>query len=773
MHELHSSVPESGSPTEVPDGTTMGNTETFGSGTGSRGRSADELRPHTLGRYRIHDTLGRGGMGIVYAAFDPELERDVALKVLTPSHHGEVAHARLRREARTLAKLAHPNVVAVHDVGEEHGRLYVAMELIKGGTLAKWTRAEPRSWQAVLAMFVAAGRGLVAAHEAGLVHRDFKPDNVLIDEAGQPRVVDFGLARVIEGELEQVEATSPDHLDRHTQADLDRANSSSLTRPGAVMGTPAYMAPEQHLGDETDARTDQFSFCDALWEALYGERPFPGGSLAALAQAVTSGRVSIGPSRGVPRAIRAALLRGLEVDPRRRFPTLAELLDALEAVPRRRRMGAITALVATVALGLVGITWAFAGQSTGELAPVCEDTSARVDAIWTDAREAAIVDALDRAGGESVAPTRTLVLARLDDYARELAAGFEQACLDTEVRQLLSPALRDRRVRCLSDRLDALAATADVLVAIDRAGMRQVTRLVQELPSIERCADVSYLEARLPEPEDPDAADALARARRELASANAHITAVRIDDAEAALGRASAAAAGVDHPPFAVELGFARARVLTLRSQYEQAAKQIEDVYHQAFALGHDDVAIEAILELILTLGLDLGEPEQGLAWARHAQSLIERAGTARVEAKLLDARGKMFHRLGEHEQAVALLEQAIAVRRREFGPRSVEVASSLNDLSNALDRLGRTAEARSVLAESIEIKLETLGEFSSSTAGSLTNMGMILWRAGEYEAAIEHHQHALQVFERAYGPDHRSVAGTSLNLAKALHSAG
>jgi tetratricopeptide (TPR) repeat protein len=760
----------SGLPSSVPEAATLGNTETLASEPGSS-KSGDGSPPRTLGRYRIDKKLGHGGMGIVYAAFDPELEREVALKVLKFGYEGEIAHARLRREARTLAKLAHPNVVAVHDVGEEQGQLYLAMELLEGGTLSNWLRAVPRTWPEILAMFAAAGRGLVAAHEAGLVHRDFKPDNVLIDELGKPRVVDFGLARVVEDAPEPVD-TLPGASDQTTGGDRDqtRAASQDLTRPGAVMGTPAYMAPEQHLGDQTDARTDQFSFCVALWEALYGERPFPGGNLAALTQAVLAGRVSIGPSRGVPRAIRTALLRGLEVDPRRRFASLAQLLDTLEAVPRRRRMVAISGVAATLGFGLIGATWVFADQPTSEAAPACVDTAARVDAIWTDARRAEINDALS---GEAVARTRILVLAGLDDHADALAAGFEEACLDTEVRQLISPELRDRRVSCLVDRLDAFAATTELLARLERADLRQATRLVQELPAVERCADLEYLAARLPDPEDPDAAAAVAHARRELATANADITAVRIDDAEAALIRASAAVARIEHPPLAVELEFARARVLTLRGQYEQAAKQIEDAYHHAFAIGHDDVATDASLELMLAIGLDLGEPEQALTWARHAESLIERSGNARAEARLLDARGKMLHRLGESEQAVALFEQALALRRREFGPRSSEVASSLNDLSNALDRLGRRDEARKVLAEAIEIKLETLGDFSTSTAGSLTNMGMLLWKAGEYEAAIEHHQHALKVFERAYGPAHRSVAGTSLNLAKALHSAG
>ena len=749
---------------------TFDNTQTAASGTETRRARASnpiERTPTKLGRYEILSVLGRGGMGIVYSARDPELDRVVALKVLTTSGPNEVARARMRREARTLAKLAHPNVVAVFDVGEEQGQLYLAMEQVTGGTLKTWLHASERGWTSVLEMFVAAGRGLIAAHEAGLVHRDFKPDNVLIDDLGQPRVVDFGLARVAEEASEQL-TTSPD------QRAHSSAPQNDLTRPGAIMGTPAYMAPEQHLGDETDARADQFSFCVSLWEGLYGERPFAGASLATLTQAVVTGQIRIGPNRGVPRAIRAVLLRGLSVDPRRRWPTLAELLAALEAVPRRRRFVGVAGLIGTLSIGLVAGTWVLADDGdASEVAPVCVDTGARVDAVWSDSRRSAVAGALDRAGGADVGPTRELVLAQLDDYAATLAAAYEQACLDTEVRQLLSPELRDRRVACLQGRVDALDATTAALESIDRASMRQATQLVQELPGVARCADVEHLAARLPDPSDPDDAAAVARARRELATAKAALTSVRIEDAAAAIERASAAMAGVDHPPVAVELEYARTWLSILRSEYEQSSEQLAEVYHRAFGLGHDDLAIEAGLERIDVLGLDLDQPEQGIAWARHVEALIERNGDALARADLLDARGRVYHRLGEYEQAVALFEQALTLRRREQDPRHLDVAGSLNGLSNALDRLGRLEEARAALETSLSIKLEKLGEYNPSTAGALTNLGMFLWKAGDYEGAIERHQHALAVFERAYGPKHRNVAGTCLNLVKALHSAG
>ncbi len=280
-------------------------------------------------------------MGVVYGAYDPELDRKIALKLLggSQSAEDEVARARLLREAKAMARLAHPNVVVVHDVGVYGGQIFLAMEFLGGGTLRSWLTSARRSPRDVLKVFVAAGRGLMAAHAAGLVHRDFKPENVLLDKEGRPRVVDFGLARdanLVEqdsGDAAAVAATvsalldpssSPGHLD-------------TLTRTGAVMGTPAYMAPEQIVGEATTERTDQFSFCVALHEALYGERPFGGDSLLRLLHNVTRGNLAPVPEdHEVPAWIRRALVRGLRSEPRERWPSMAALIVALEDDPAGR-----------------------------------------------------------------------------------------------------------------------------------------------------------------------------------------------------------------------------------------------------------------------------------------------------------------------------------------------------------------------------------------------------------------------------------------------------
>src|SRR5688572_8103442 len=361
-------------------------------------------RGASIGRYVVLGLVGRGGMGEVYAAYDPELDRKVAVKLLRvkPGAGVSLAEGRQRtlREAQAIARLSHPNVVVVYDVGTFEEKVFIAMEFLDGNTAGYWAQVQRRTWQEVLKVYVAAGRGLAAAHDKGLVHRDFKPENVMVGRDGQVRVMDFGLARQVSdkpaaaekpvtpialaGESSTVvtqrialavsEPGVPQPVDVSTLVlnglngagsgpmsaeDMHTSNSGMfdhrLTRTGAMMGTPAYMAPEQFRGVATDARTDQFSFCIALYEALYGERPFAGNTLMALTTNVVNGKIrEAPPNSNVPAWIRKILLRGLRVSPDERYPGTSELLDALAknpAVARRRAAFVGSAVLLAVALG--------------------------------------------------------------------------------------------------------------------------------------------------------------------------------------------------------------------------------------------------------------------------------------------------------------------------------------------------------------------------------------------------------------------------------------
>ena len=316
-----------------------------------------------IGRYLVLRMLGQGGMGVVYAGYDEELDRKVAIKLLHPAQQGDSQlRARIMREAQSLARVSAPNVVHVYEVGEFASQLYIVMEFVNGTTLSKWQAEQNRSWKEILQMYCAAGQGLLDAHTAGLVHRDFKPDNVLMGQDGRPRVADFGLARM------QTKAGAPNNSPvsaAYKSMSPHAASTPSLTpltQAGVVMGTPLYMSPEQHLGEATDSRSDQFSFCVALYEALYRQLPFAGSTVQALAVSAIKGKIQPRPANSrVPSPVHDALLRGLAKTPDLRFPSMRELLAALAfdpandpaTAPRIRRWVAVT-VAASVILSTVG-----------------------------------------------------------------------------------------------------------------------------------------------------------------------------------------------------------------------------------------------------------------------------------------------------------------------------------------------------------------------------------------------------------------------------------
>ncbi len=358
------------------------------------GQAEETALPGAIGRYRIDRKIGEGGMGVVYAGFDPELQRDVAVKLLQPGKFRgklEMASARLRREAQITAQLAHPNVVTIYDVGESERSVYIAMELVDGPSLARWIRQDARTWREVVSMFFGAGRGLAAAHDAGLIHRDFKPSNVLVGDR-RARVVDFGLAHdgpvrsrpvprgadalttspsesgasLGGGRFEDILSTLPvtttnqvgdvsvtissississggraaddveatltgDAMTVTFEGDEPVTVEGSVTTTGHFVGTPAYMAAEQFLGADADARSDQFAFCVSLYEGLYGERPFDGTTASEIARNVVGGNVSPAPERArVPGWLRNILLKGLHPDPTHRHDSVKALLASI------------------------------------------------------------------------------------------------------------------------------------------------------------------------------------------------------------------------------------------------------------------------------------------------------------------------------------------------------------------------------------------------------------------------------------------------------------
>ncbi len=379
-------------------------------------READD-GARRIGRFKVLGLVGRGNFGEVYAAHDPELDRRVSLKVVPPTED-RAAVARLQREAMTMARLSHPNVARVFDVGEVDGHLFIAMEFIRGDDLRTWLAAHPRSWQRVREVFLGAGQGLAAAHREGIIHRDFKPENVIIGEDGRARVIDFGLAAptVDAQPVVQTYDENPEHADHADHAEhLDPVETTQPSNPD-LGGTPAYMAPEHHLGRPIDARSDQFSFCVALFEALHGHRPLLGNSWQTLSpQVMRGGLEAVAASRKFPPHLRRTVLRGLSAAPERRFPDMDALLAELMRDPTRRVLRrnlalgtGVAAVVAALAVWLTAPAPAPTPRaivdppaSTDSCARDPERCEARVDALQSQLKLARTLRAHGR-GAEAL-----------------------------------------------------------------------------------------------------------------------------------------------------------------------------------------------------------------------------------------------------------------------------------------------------------------------------------------------------------------------------------
>lgn len=379
-----------------------------------------------FGRYRVLERRGAGGMGVVFAAHDEHLDRRVALKVLRDGVEWESSAdraARLIREARAMARLDHPNIVAVHDVGVQSGHVFVTMDLVEGSSLTVWTAAHRGDWRAIVRVFIQAGRGLAAAHAGGLVHRDFKPDNVLVGRDGRVRVTDFGLARSVGSRVTR-------ECDGESSFEM---YDDRLTDPGFAMGTVPYMAPEQGGEGETDPRSDQFSFCVALYEALWGQRPFRGRSRERQLVQVRRGRVRSVPSDPwVPLAVRRVVFRGLAADPDARWPSMRALVEALKhAANRGRRWSTDSkkAWVAGFAVAGLGLGCALVSWSGTAKMGDCDSFGPAdpMSRMWSMERRSEIRDALRRESPRS-ANAWMKIDRRLDDYAHRWSTGWSEAC---------------------------------------------------------------------------------------------------------------------------------------------------------------------------------------------------------------------------------------------------------------------------------------------------------------------------------------------------------
>ena len=705
------------------------------------------------------DLLGSGAMGAVFAAYDPELDRRLAVKVLLEPDapkDDQRGHRRLLQEAQAMAKLDHPNVVPVHDVGEIDGRVFVAMELIEGQTLGAWL-SQPRRWPDVVDVFLHAAAGLGAAHEQSIVHQDFKPDNVMIDAHGRIRVMDFGLAR----------------SDRATSSMIgERSDDAEQTWGGALVGTPAYMAPELLAGMPAGPASDQFAFCVSLWEALYGQRPYKGQTIEELATNVLEGRRASPPARlAVPRWLRRICERGLAPEPDRRFATMDELRAALARGRGRARlrMGGVAVLGAAVAAAAVLGVRSYDHSQT-EAACIREGES--ISRVWDDETGADLRRALVGSGLTYADVGAARAVARLDEHAAAWATARSEVCM-ADADGAWDRKLVDRATLCLDERRMQMSALVDRLLEGDRRAVERAAEASAGLASIDPCIDRELLR-RLPEPGEIDRED-LDRVRLQMSRASALLATGAYDDGLRIANAALEDAETVGWPPLVAAARTQVGRLLEGAGKEAEAKVALQTAFFEAADAGALEQALLAADTLTYTVGERLADREGGMLWAKLAGLQRSRLPdpTGLNAAVSLNALAGVHLAAGEATEAVALREQALPVFERVLGPDHPRVAHLVGNLAEARRVGGDYDEALKLHRRALSIREQALGRQHPDIAVSLHTIGAIHLGMGRYGEARPVVTRALEIAQASMSPSHPLIASILANLAITHHAVG
>ena len=703
-----------------------------------------------IGRFLVLRMLGSGAMGVVYAAYDEILDRRLAVKVIRSDIRGrEQARQRTLREAQGLARLSHPNVVQIYEVGEIANQVFIAMEFLQGDTLTNWLKVRKRDWQEILATFVQAGRGLAAAHAADLVHRDFKPDNVIVTTDGRVCVVDFGLVRGHRGGNEDLEASG-------TSSSLSDIN---ITEPGTLLGTLAYMSPEQHNRLPVDARSDLFGFCVALWEALYGSRPFAGRTGAEVLANLLRGPPVQPPASSVPARVHAALVRGLALVPDLRHPSLDVLLDQLSRDrPRSRSLLTLTAGV------LVGASLGLGYWSAGAAACGVDDLSRE----WNPARREALTATLRGSPLPHTHETSDRVARAIDRYAEEWSAQALASCEANRLGQQ-SERLFDLRTLCLERRRGEFRALLDTLGPGD---INQALQAISAMPPPQRCAAVGALHAEAEQtmpPADPELAAAVEARSTDLEHARQAERLRRTDDLERQLAQLERSPA-IRHPPFAASVHWLRSRLYYLRGRYGDAEHEARLAWLAGLRGGTLEVAAEAAIARARVQSLRLADftaAEESLA---EAEALLANSDDdPERTASLAAARGLLADARGEHVTAEGWFRQALAANERLHGDQDPRSGAAANDLAGALRWQNRLAEALPLYHRAVAIAEASYGLHHPAVAAPLNNLGNVYYDLQRYAEALPYYEKALALRRAGLGPDHPEVGDSLNNLANTL----
>ena len=702
-----------------------------------------------IGRFVPVKPVGEGSLGRVYAAYDPQLDRQVAIKILK-RRVGKTARQAVLREAKALAKLNHPNVVQIYDVGEHGDRLFIAMELVHGETLARWQH--DRSWREVFHAYLEAGEGLAASHAAGLVHRDFKPHNAIVETAAggrtRVRVLDFGLARYAEGGSAIPPEVAAPTLD------------PSATATGAVAGTPAYMAPEQFARGNVGPAADQFAFCVALWEGLYGARPFPGHTLPEIMVSVVDGVRQPPPRRlAVPSFIRRALVRGLDPRPEARWPAMDALLSALRREPERRRRRIALGGLGTVAVVLVGLG-AWFGRSTDRCS-----AEGRLDGIWDEARAEQVRTAMLATGAPYADAAWTTTQAEPDAYADRWATMYVEACEATARGEHSEEAL-DLRMVCLQSASQRLARLVDVYAASDEGTVAHANDLHGALSGLTPCADIKALRGRAPHEDHSPTADAM---RDLLLQAQAARLAGDPKPAAVALSEARRLADAVRDEELLAGLEIEEGRTYADLGEFARAEELLRAALRRAARAGLRSQHWRAATNLMYVVGRDLRRPAEALRYRDTAEALADSANERVISATTV---ALVLLTDGRFEDAEKHARRALAAGE-SLPPTSLLLVKARDVLAAALRDQGEYAEADEELALISSAQTERLGEghpLVVSTLINRANVWLLQKRFSEAEAA---YKEALARYDGIFSAGDRRVVTVMNNLAISLQGQG
>jgi eukaryotic-like serine/threonine-protein kinase len=837
-----------------------------------------KVEPVRVGRFILLERLGAGSMGEIYAAYDERLDRRVALKLV---RHGSdltvEADELLLREAQALAQVSHPNVVQIYEAGAHEGRLFIAMELIRGQTLTRWLEdaaqiPRPHRKREILRRFIAAGRGLEAAHAAGVAHRDFKPDNVLVGEDGRVCVVDFGLARVLvddatlrsppstaerdapkiidptftHGETVRLDTTAPDAgrgasagRSRSEDAAVDDAGARAMDRPGpaasasrhepeepaasctpdeplkltaatrltrtgTVMGTPRFMAPEQIRGGVPDQRSDQFSFCVALYHALYGTFPFTGSHPQELLDSIETGVTSLEHSAGLAARVRKALCRGLSVEPSERFASMGELLSALEPGLRRRGgwiAGAVLLFVAAAAAYL----W---------LSPPgdpCATAGDGIDAAWSAERQSSAHAAFAHSDLPYAEVGWRTAKRRVDDYASRWRTEARAACRATQIDHVQSEQQLDRRMLCLERGRREVAALTSEFIAGAPDTIRHSVNAVESLFELDLCRHTENTMFGL-EPPPPAIASDVNAVRDQLTHALIKERLGHMDEALVIAREARMVAERLNYRPVHAEALVQIARALDAK-QTADARREAEGLYFDALDIAeaerHDQLAAEIWYRLAqLAARMDDGTLQAHMWW-RRAEAAIGRIGNsahdranlhyllgeiycrdskyaeaAEEQKRAIDAvtdvheyqldlssyyqaLAKTLEPQGRLDEAASLYERAARIDSDELGPSHPDVVEPRINYNIVLEKQGKLVAARAGL-EAVLAAMPPSYQDASLDAGIVhTLLSDVSYYEGKLDDAIAHGHAALVIYERMGAPDYRRAEAYT-NIANA-----